>query len=59
MDEANRADMRAERQFKDISREITFALENGRRVDPKLKAALEEARERLDHAAAHIVQVWD
>lgn len=59
MDEANRADMRAERQFREVSREINFILEDGRCVHPKLRKALEEARKQLDDSAAHIVAVWD
>ena len=59
MDEANRADMRAERLMKDASRAIAAVLDNGRRTHPKLTESLMEARERLDHEAAHIVAVWD
>jgi hypothetical protein len=59
MDEANRADMRAERLMKDASRAIAAVLENERRVGPKLHTTLTRAREALDSKAAHIVAVWD
>jgi hypothetical protein len=59
MDEANRADMRAERLMVDAARAIQAVLENGHRVHTALDDTLTDALHDLREEAAHIVAVWD
>jgi hypothetical protein len=59
MDEAHRADMRAERVLREAGRALDAVLELDRRLPPKARDRLEATRTYLREQADHIVAVWD